>query len=330
MRASLLGSLSSVALAARIRDPVEASQILPPSGFASTQQSGSTTSNAGQQLDAMTLVGAPSAHDGGDAFTLAAGGRVYQAAAPPSEPAGSVTAQAVVDGMDLQSCSTQVRFTNQQYTSFDAALSGISAQVHQAKMKLDAIDIVANHIEADEANFNSELTRLQELYNTLAVRANALGKWMSDEKSVRDNLQELYREMVGKNGDEESRLVLLSSNMKTALQRLNSIETEVSTTMSLIASAQTAMYGWAANVTVSVNTHTTKLASLTQALQYRVAQIDQFVPEMRNVAKRTQYIARSLSETNLAFAAAQVLNQVESVLDTSNTGSAIMSVPSSM
>ena len=244
-----------------------------------------------------------------------------------SSPSGSVTAQAVASGMDLQTCANQVKQTNAQYSAFDDAVSGMSGQVRKSKLRLDAIDILTHNIQVNQDNFESELKRLKDLYNTLAIRANALGKWMADEKAVRDNLQELYREMVSKNNEEQARLLLMSSNMRTAVKRLSSIQDDTSTILASVASAQTAMFDWAANVTVSVNTHTTKLDSLQSALQYRITQIDQVIPEMRNVAKRTIYIARSLGETNLAYAAANVLSHIESVMNSASTSDTIMSIP---
>jgi chromosome segregation ATPase len=233
--------------------------------------------------------------------------------------------------MDLQTCTDQVKFTQNQYTAFHTAVSGISSQVKKSTMKLQSIDVITNNIQADEANFQTQIQNIQELYNSLAVRSNALGRWMSEEKMLRDNLQELYRELVDKAKEEEASLVILTKTVRDALLRLSSLEKEMSETMSLIASAQKAMYGWAGQVTVSVNAHTTKLGSLTQALQYRVAQIDKTLPEMREVANRAVHIARGLGETNAATVAAASLNQVQAVIDNGSvtSGSQVLSVPSS-
>lgn len=311
------------------RAPLDSSQVLPPANYQIAFSSPVSPSNAGDQISTLTLIKAPNSMDQGQASTLDVGlaNHVGGGTAGAIGTSRSVTAQAVVDGMDLQTCANQVKSTSQQYTAFGEALTGLTSQIRQSKLRVDAIDIVVHNIEVQEQNFEGELARLKDLYNTLAIRSNALGKWMSDEKLVRDTLQELYKEMLSKNSDEEARLVAMSAAMKTALQRLKTLEDDTSSILSNVATAQTAMFGWAANVTVAVNTHTTKLTSLQSAVQYRITQIDKVIPEMRNIAKRTQYIARSLGETNLAYAAASVLSHVESVLDTASTSDILMSIP---
>ena len=177
-------------------------------------------------------------------------------------PASSITAQAVVDNMNLGQCVEQVKFTDQQYSSFSDALTGLGIQVKQAQQKLSSIDIVTHNILVAESNFDAELERLNVLYNTLAVRGNALNKWMSDEKTIRDNLQELFRQMTSKTIDEDNRISVIQADVKKALTKLASVQAQTSAILDSVATAQTAMYDWAVNVTVSVNTHTTKLNSV--------------------------------------------------------------------
>jgi hypothetical protein len=314
-----------------IRDPISSSNVLPPSNYGSTSGASDSQSSVASQLDSMTLMSSPNTITAGDVATASLGG-IHSASATSASSSSetqtsSITAQAVTSGMDLQTCANQLRQTNTQYVTFDNAMNGMSEQVRQTKLRLDAIDILTHNIQVNQDNFESELTRLKDLYNTLAIRSNALGKWMADEKAVRDNLQELYREMVAKNNEESARLFLMSSNMRTAVSRLATIQNETSSILASVASAQAAMYDWAANVTVSANTHTTKLDSLQSALQYRITQIDQVIPEMRNMAIRTIYIARSLGETNLAYAAANVLSHIDSVLNSVNASQTILSTP---
>lgn len=314
-----------------MKDPITAPNVLPPSSYEFTGNTASTPADSGKQLSQLSFVKSPNSEDSGspDVYQISATShKSSQTTASTSfDSESSITAQAVTNGMDLQTCINQVKQTSTQYTAFEDAVGGLSTQVRKSKLRLDAVDILLHNVQVNQDNFESELTRLKDLYNTLAIRANALGKWMADEKSVRDNLQELYREMVAKNTEEEQRLLLMTANMRTAVQRLAKVQDETSGILQSVASAQNAMYDWAANVTVAVNTHTTKLDSLQAAVQYRITQIDQVIPEMRNIAKRTIYIARSLGETNLAYAAANVLSHVESVLGASNTTGTIVSIP---
>ena len=307
---------------------IEANELIPPKDYKASLKVPVATSNANAQLQTLSLVGSPNTEqkDGPTVKDVTAKNRV---AILGKSSSSSITAQAVVDGMDLTTCAEQVKFTQRQYDSFHDALTSIGSKVKTASIKLKSIDVITHNVQTEEANFVNEIKRIQELYNTLAVRSNALGRWMSEEKMLRDNLQELYRELVARNREEESRLVVLTKTMRDALLRLNSLEKEISGTMSLIASAQKAMYGWANEVTVSVNTHTTKLGSLTQNMQYRVTQIDKALPEIKEVAKRAVYIARALGETNAAAIAGASLMQVQSVLDSGRTSGTILSIPSS-
>lgn len=326
-------SASSCILLANIAGgttPIQSSQVLPPESYGRVfQQPQSSTSASGDVTTANTI-SAPTVVDTSGPATISTTLGAYRSRSGTSSGSSgqSITAQAVVSGMDLQTCAEQVRFTNQQYTVFGNSLSGISSQVGQSGLRLQAIDVITHNILNDESNFSKEISRLQELYNTLAVRANSLGRWMSDEKTIRDNLQELYKEMVSKNSEEEQSLSVMSTNLKTALQRLSSIESQSSQVLSSVASAQNGMYGWASNVTVSVNSQTTKLDSLKQSMQYRVSQLDTVIPEMANMAKRTISVARSFSETNLAYAASNVLSQIESVMQPTQSSDTLMSIPS--
>jgi hypothetical protein len=328
----LLGSVTST-------PPVQSDQILPPTNYGKALQQPKSSTTASGEVTTADTIASPTVDDLNGPTVVSLSAKMYQSSAidsgsnsqvaDPSSGGQSITAQAVVDGMDLQTCAAQVRFTNQQYTVFDNSLSGISAQISDSELRLQSIDVITHNILTDEANFSKQIDRLQELFNTLAVRANSLGSWMSDEKTVRDSLQELYKQMVVKTTEVEQSLSVLSAHLKTALQRLSNIERQSSKVLSAVASAQNGMYAWAANVTVSVNSHTTKLESLKQSMQYRVSQIDTTIPEMANIAKRTMYIARSFHETNLAYAASNVLSQVESVLQPPHTSDTLMSIPSS-
>jgi chromosome segregation ATPase len=309
-------------------DPVATPYVLPSSSYAGFSNVATTSTGSDKQIDNLSLVRAPNSLDATGSESLGISSRAYSGGdATALTGAGSVTSQAVVNGMNLQKCVDEVKKANSQYQSFDSAITQLAGQVRQSKVRLDAVDILTHNIQSNQDNFESELSHLKDLYNTLAIRSNALGKWMSDEKMIRDNLQELYRAMAAKNTEEEQRLLLMSASMRTAVSRLAQVNTDTASILQSVASAQAAMYDWAANVTVAANEHTTKLESLQSALQYRITQIDQVIPEMRNVAKRTIYIARSLGETNLAYAAANVLTHVESVLNSVNMTDTVMSIP---
>ena len=308
---------------------IASDKILPPKNYRNAFNTPVSSSDAATNLNTLNFVATPHSSDGTTDLSevnLHMHSTEF-ADDTSSASSSSITAQAVVDGMNLQQCVAQVKFTNSQYSVFSNKLAGTAMQVKQASMKLDQIDIITHNILSDEPNFEAELNRLNELYNTLAVRGNALGKWMSDEKYVRDNLEELYRSLVSKNHDEENRLGLLRSNLKAAMTRLAEVEKQTAFVLSEVADAQVAMYDWAANVTVSVNTHTTKLNSLMQAMQYRITQMDHVVPAMRDMGKRAMSICRSLGETNLAYAAANVVSHVESVIDSALPSDTIMDIP---
>ena len=325
---ALMGMIFMKGIHASAISPVDSTQISSPNNYGiAFSQPQSSTSVSGRVSTSDTL-SPPFVEDTSGPATATISVGVYQGTSTSKSSADqSITAQAVVNGMDLQTCAEQVRFTNQQYTIFGNSLTGIQAQVGQSELRLQAIDVITHNILNDETNFSKEIDRVQQLYNTLAVRSNALGRWMSDEKLVRDNLQELYKEMVAKTSEEEQSLALMSANLKTALQRLADIEAQSSKVLSSVASAQNGMYGWASNVTVSVNTQTTKLESLKQSMQFRVSQLDTVIPEMANIAKRTMHIARSFGETNLAYAASNVLNQVQSLLQPVSSSDTVMSIP---
>jgi chromosome segregation ATPase len=314
-------------------DPgVSSGDVLPTDEYRRSLESPVTPSNAQSQLSSLSLFGAPSSNSSPDTvgITMESTGTSSSASdgSASTESGGvSITAQAVVDGMDLQTCTDQVTFTRNQYSAFSTAIDSISTSVRKSTLKLQSIDVITREVQGNQDSFEQEISKIKELYNTLAVRSNALGRWMTEEKMLRDNLQELYRELVSKNTEEESRLVLLSKTMRDALFRLSSLESQMSTTMSVIASAQKAIYSWGVNVTESVNVHTTKLNSLTTGLQYRVTQIDSILPEMEEVAKRTVQIARSLGETNAVDGASAALAQIQSVIDAGASSGYAMSVP---
>jgi hypothetical protein len=313
-----------------VKDPITAPYVLPPSNYSSAYTIPVSTPSSSQQTRVLSMVKSPTSTQSDVSYTTDIQTTAYQASSSSgssSSSGNSVTAQAVVNGMDLQTCATKVKETSTQYTVFDNAMTSMAEQVRQSKLRLDAVDILTHNIQVNQDNFETELSRLKDLYNTLAIRSNALGKWMADEKLIRDNLQELYREMVAKNTEEKARLLDMTSNMRTAVKRLVSIQDETSGILASVASAQTAMYDWAVNVTVAVNTHTTKMESLQAALGYRITQIDHVIPEMLNMAKRTIFIARSLGETNLAYAAANVMTHIDSVLNAATNAQSIMSFP---
>ncbi len=352
-------SLSAVAVALRTKDPITSGKLFPPSSTVTAYSTAtSDTGDASGSVASVGFITAPNGDSSGASVydvsdlslhnikvgsTISTTGNTVgsisitgtsSASMSPtfydvatSSDASSVTAEAVVANMDLSQCVEQVRFTNSKYTSFNDAITALSEQVRQSEMKLSGIDVVTHNILTEESSFSSELDRLNVLYNTLAVRMNALGKWMSDEKTIRMQVEELYREMVSKNGEENNRLSLLRKDLTLALTRLSDVQTKTSGILSSVANAQIAMYDWAVNVTDAVNNQTTKITSLTKAIQYRIQQVDTIMPEMRNMAKKTQFIAQSLGETNFAFAAANVLNHVQSVMNSVNISDSIMSIP---
>jgi hypothetical protein len=203
---------------------------------------------------------------------------------PTDDSGTSITSQAVMDGMDLNRCVESVKFVNENYIQFNTGLTSLQRDVRKAKAKLSAIDIVSHNIIVNEKTFGEQLKRLNDLYNALAIRSNALGKWMTDEKSIRDELIELYKKLVQLNRDEETRLSSLRTVVAQALKKLEDVQAATAKVLDDVSTAQVGMYDWAVNVTSAVNDHTTKQASLQQGMSFRVTQIDRALPEMRNIA----------------------------------------------
>lgn len=252
---------------------IPSSQILPPLGYSEVVL-GSTGFTASTPLPVTGLgfVGAPSSASLGGAETSGISlPSSVQYSAAASGTSLSLTAQAVANNLNLQQCAQQVQLVNQQYSDFNTSMTGLDSQVHGAQHTLAGIDIVAHNILVEQANFQSEIDRLNVLYNTLSVRANALGKWMSDEKGVRDSLEELYRQMYAKTGDEDNRLSVMQTNVASALSKLAAVQQQTAGVLNDIATAQTSMYDWAVNVTLAVNTHTTKLNSVRSILSQTIA-----------------------------------------------------------
>jgi archaellum component FlaC len=241
--------------------------VLPSSEFKQSAQASMSSTNH-MRLNGMNFVKSPGADDSSGTLIKSVNLHSYRVGGKSGEskdfeiPISSVTAQAVVDNLNLGQCVEQVNLSDEQYTRLNDRMTAIGLQVNKAEMKLSSIDIVTHNILEAESNFESELSRLNVLYNTLAVRANALGKWMSDEKLIRDNLQELYRQMTSKTVDEDDRLRVIQADVTKALSKLAYVQEETSDILDSVATAQTAMYDWAVNVTVAVNTHTTKLNSV--------------------------------------------------------------------
>jgi len=251
---------------------IPSSQVLPPLGYSDSVLGASSQPNS-LPVSGLSFVGAPSAAalGGSESAGLSVPNGAFGSLSASASPI-SLTSQAVANNMNLQQCVQQVQLVNQEYSSFNTSMIGLESQVNDAQQTLSGIDIVTHNILTEQSNFESEMDRLNVLYNTLSVRANALGKWMSDEKGVRDNLQELYRQMYSKTDDEDNRLSVMQTNVATALNKLASVQQQTAGVLNDIAIAQTSMYDWAVNVTVAVNTHTTKLNSVcTLSLHYSCA-----------------------------------------------------------
>jgi len=311
-----------------LNDPISSSEIFPPNSYSESLNTPVTETKSDEQISKLKIFRSPSIADDSKTAVYA---REFTTRSYQSSDSASIglTASALASGLDMKTCSDQLTKLEGKYTEFDNSMDTIQAGVRKAKLKLDRIDVLTHNIEVKQTSFADELSRLQDLYNTLAIRSNALASWMSDEKVIRDYLQKLYREMVTKNNEGESRLEMMASNLKLATKRVVEVEKATSSILETVATAQNAMYGWAVNVTIAVNHHTTKLESLKSALMYRITQIDNVIPETKNVAKRAIAIARSLGETNLAYAASNVLAHVESVMNGAKTTDVLMSIPSS-
>lgn len=215
-------------------------------------------------MSGLSFVGAPSsgALGGSESAALSIPAAGFGSVSSLSGSTISLTSQAVANNMNLQQCVQQVQLVNQEYSNFNTSMNGLDFQVTGAQQTLAGIDIVTHNILTQQSTFQSEIDRLNVLYNALSVRANALGKWMSDEKGVRDNLQELYRQMYAKTEDEDNRLAVMQTNVAAALTKLASVQQQTAGVLNDVAVAQTSMFDWAVNVTIAVNTHTTKLNSV--------------------------------------------------------------------
>ena len=251
------------------RSNIPSTGILPPYGYTESILGPPSTASTPLPIHGLGFVAAPSsANTEGQeisGLSIPAGGE-----SSPFSSASSIslTSKAVANNMNLQQCVEQVRLVNNEYSKFNTSMSGLSTEVAGARNSLSGIDIVTHNILIEQSNFESEIERLNVLYNTLAVRSNALGKWMSDEKGVRDNLQELYRQMYAKTDDEDNRLSVMQTNVATALSKLADVQGRTAGVLNDIATAQTSMFDWAVNVTIAVNTHTTKLNSVRFPIEF--------------------------------------------------------------
>ena len=255
----------SIQVIASVASNIPSSQILPPLGYSDSVLGNSASSQSTPlPVSGLSFVGAPSsaALGGSESAALSIPAGAFGSASSVSGSSISLTSQAVANNMNLQQCAQQVQLVNQEYSSFNTSMNGLESQVAGAQQTLAGIDIVTHNILTEQSNFQNEIDRLNVLYNTLSVRANALGKWMSDEKGVRDNLQELYRQMYAKTEDEDNRLSVMQTNVAAALTKLASVQQQTAGVLNDVAVAQTSMFDWAVNVTIAVNTHTTKLNSV--------------------------------------------------------------------
>lgn len=310
-------------------NPISAEKLLPPDSYYSS--TAVTDTNAEDQIDSVRIIKSPSYVDDSGAFQREIGirntGVSESSDADSSESNTSVTAKDVADGMDLDTCTDDLAKSDAQYQAFSQVIDSIQTSLDRAGVKLSKIDILTHNIGVKQASFEGELKRLRDLYNTIAIRANAIGKWMGDEKVIRDALQALYRLMVTKNNEEEQKLVTMTANLAAASSKVASVDNATTKILADVMTTQSAMYDWAVNVTNAINAHTTKIDSLQAAVQFRISQIDNVIAEMKNMAERTIYIARSLGETNMAYFASNVLTHVQSVLNTANGFGPMISIP---
>ena len=325
--------LAAFALGAKgLENPISAENMLPPDSYSSS--TAVTDTNAEDQINSLETIKSPSYVDESEAFkreiairNTGSSGSSESSDADSSESTTSVTAQDVADGMDLGTCIDHLGNSDAQYQAFSQVIDSIQTSVGRAGVKLDKIDVLTHNIEVKQDSFEGELKRLKDLYNTIAVRANAIGKWMGDEKVIRDALQALYRLMVTKNNEEEQKLGTMTANLAAASSKVAKVDSETTNILADVMTTQSAMYDWAVDVTNAINAHTTKIDSLQAAVQFRISQIDNVIAEMRNMAERTIFIARSLGETNMAYFASNVLTHVQSVLNTADGLGSMISIP---
>lgn len=248
---------------------IPSSRILAPAGYADSVLGRTSSISTPLAVTGLAFVGAPSSADSGAGISTSGIGSVM-ASSPEStgSTSFSLTSQAVENQMNLQQCAEQVRLVNNEYTKFNTSMTGLSSEVNKAQLQLSGIDITAHNVLIEQTNLRNEVDRLNVLYNTLSVRANALGKWMGDEKVVRDNLEELYRNMYAKTEDQDARLSVIQRYVPSAVRKLADVQTKTAGILNDIAVAQSSMFDWGVNVTVAVNTHTTKLESVCALVSY--------------------------------------------------------------
>ncbi|EER11424.1 hypothetical protein Pmar_PMAR011087 [Perkinsus marinus ATCC 50983] len=179
-------------------------------------------------------------------------------------------------GMTLEQCARKVERTVGEFDSFKEGVGRLHSRVLQSEEALKKIESKTEKYSSREANFAAELTKLFSLEQEVKTRSGVLGKWMADEKVVRDQLSKVYRDLDTKSLMQSDKLLSMSSILRAAL----------------IGEAESSMYQWAYNVTSKVNYHTTQIVTLAQNLEFRITQSK----GMETEARRLMTLYRKLAD----------------------------------
>ncbi|EER19692.1 hypothetical protein Pmar_PMAR012680 [Perkinsus marinus ATCC 50983] len=199
---------------------------------------------------------------------------------------------------------------------FEAEVIGVENNVVQSESRIRAVVDLSKVVDKEGSTFHLEIDKLFDLYNNVAVRyfpvntdsgTNTLEKWMSDEKTVRDHLSSVYRILEAKTVQQEGELEEMRVVLSNAVQKMQGIHSHVSKVLTAVANAETAMYEWAYNVTVKVNSQTTKIVNLAQGMEYRIAQIDNAEIEMARMSNLILSLARHFHDGDITDAAEQMV-----------------------
>jgi len=232
----------------------------------------------------------------------------------PDDEAPDMTAvsqQEAKYGMTLGQCVKNLETTSANVKVYQANIEQMKKVVTSSQDKVKGAEGIAQELWNKETAFSGELQNLYVLYNDVAVRSNTLEKWMNDEKVVRDQLATVYRVLDQKSVRQSEELFGLTSTLRNALSKMQAIHDHVSQVLTSVANAETAMYEWAYNVTVKVNSQTTKIVNLAEGLEYRIQQVDAANKEVNKMAQVFLTFATKYKDADLIDAANDMITEYQ-------------------
>ena len=176
-------------------------------------------------------------------------------------------------GITLPQCSALYSERTAGFNHFASALDTIRNDVYIVQSTLTDVEASTQAILTTETGFSTKLIAVSELLANATERGNLLMSWQQEEAQVRTELSDLYA-ALDKNVLIDSRqLVAMTASLRNALSNMQTVVDKTNQIVSKVADAETAMYGWAYNVTSKVNLHTTRVVSLAQQTQFSINQV---------------------------------------------------------